>query len=96
MGYLIDTNIWSELQKDEKTDPGVQGWFQGVASVSMGLPNRGWLGAIGGGLLSASAPPVGQGANQGQRKRACIDASPCCSWYRRPESNRHGIATVRF
>lgn len=31
MGYLIDTNIWSKLQKGEKADPGVKRWFQGVA-----------------------------------------------------------------
>jgi predicted nucleic acid-binding protein len=37
MGYLIDTNIWSELQKGQKTDPGVQGWFQGVAPADLYL-----------------------------------------------------------
>jgi toxin FitB len=37
MGYLIDTNIWSELQEGPKTDPGVQGWLQGVAPAELYL-----------------------------------------------------------
>ena len=31
MGYLIDTNVWSELQKRSRIDPGVQRWFAEVA-----------------------------------------------------------------
>lgn len=27
MGYLIDTNVWSELQKGERTNTGVRRWF---------------------------------------------------------------------
>lgn len=27
MGYLIDTNILSELQKGERADPGVRNWY---------------------------------------------------------------------
>ena len=30
MGYLIDTNVWSELQKRERTHLGVQHWYVGV------------------------------------------------------------------
>jgi predicted nucleic acid-binding protein len=37
MAYLIDTNIWSELQRGQKSDPGVQGWFQGVAPAELYL-----------------------------------------------------------
>jgi predicted nucleic acid-binding protein len=37
MAYLIDTKIWSELQKGQKSDPGVQGWFQGVAPADLYL-----------------------------------------------------------
>jgi len=28
MGYLIDTNVWSELQKDARTNPGVARWYR--------------------------------------------------------------------
>ncbi|MBP6733407.1 MAG: type II toxin-antitoxin system VapC family toxin [Chromatiaceae bacterium] len=31
MGSLIDTNVWSDLQKRSRINPGVQGWFAGVA-----------------------------------------------------------------
>lgn len=31
MGSLIDTNVWSELQKRSRINPGVQRWFAGVA-----------------------------------------------------------------
>ena len=31
MGYLIDTNVWSELQKKQRANPGVQRWYQGIA-----------------------------------------------------------------
>ncbi|MBZ4194206.1 MAG: type II toxin-antitoxin system VapC family toxin [Candidatus Contendobacter sp.] len=31
MGSLIDTNVWSELQKRTRINPGVQRWFAGVA-----------------------------------------------------------------
>lgn len=30
MGYLIDTNVWSELQKAQRADPGVRNWYDGV------------------------------------------------------------------
>ncbi|NEX19399.1 type II toxin-antitoxin system VapC family toxin [Thiorhodococcus mannitoliphagus] len=30
MGYLIDTNIWSELQKGDRTNPGVRRWYETV------------------------------------------------------------------
>lgn len=30
MGYLIDTNVWSELQKGERANVGVRRWFEGV------------------------------------------------------------------
>jgi toxin FitB len=31
MGYLIDTNVWSELQKQQRADPGVRRWYGGIA-----------------------------------------------------------------
>jgi hypothetical protein len=37
MAYLIDINVWSELQKGQKTDPGVQCWCQGVAPAELYL-----------------------------------------------------------
>ncbi|CAK0776147.1 Ribonuclease VapC [Gammaproteobacteria bacterium] len=37
MGYLIDTNVWSELQKRNKTNPGVQRWFEGVKTNELFL-----------------------------------------------------------
>ncbi len=30
MGYLIDTNILSEVQKDQRADPGVRAWYDKV------------------------------------------------------------------
>ena len=30
MGSLIDTNVWSDLQKRSRINPGAQGWFAGV------------------------------------------------------------------
>ena len=35
MGYLIDTNVWSELQKGERADPGVQRWFVSIAASDL-------------------------------------------------------------
>ena len=35
MGYLIDTNVWSELQKGERANPGVQRWFGSVAASEL-------------------------------------------------------------
>jgi predicted nucleic acid-binding protein len=37
MGYLIDTNVWSELQKRERIHPGVQRWYEGVAKEALYL-----------------------------------------------------------
>ncbi len=37
MGYLIDTNVWSELQKRERIHPGVQRWYAGIAKEDMYL-----------------------------------------------------------
>jgi len=37
MGYLIDTNVWSELQKGQKANPGVQRWFEGVVAEDLYL-----------------------------------------------------------
>ena len=37
MGYLIDTNVWSELQKREKIHLGVQQWYAGVAKEELYL-----------------------------------------------------------
>jgi toxin FitB len=31
MGYLIDTNVWSELQKEQRANPGVRRWYDGIA-----------------------------------------------------------------
>jgi toxin FitB len=28
MGFLIDTNVWSELQKRDRTDPNVARWYR--------------------------------------------------------------------
>ena len=30
MGYLIDTNVWSELQKGERANAGVRRWYDSV------------------------------------------------------------------
>lgn len=30
MAFLIDRNILSEVQKGERTDPGVRDWYAGV------------------------------------------------------------------
>jgi hypothetical protein len=32
LSYLLDTNVVSELRKGRRCDPGVAGWFAGVAS----------------------------------------------------------------
>ena len=37
MGYLIDTNVWSELQKRERIHPGVQRWYAGIAKEELYL-----------------------------------------------------------
>jgi len=37
MGYLIDTNIISELQKGQRTDENVQAWFDKVAENELFL-----------------------------------------------------------
>ncbi|MFZ4790400.1 MAG: type II toxin-antitoxin system VapC family toxin [Candidatus Competibacteraceae bacterium] len=37
MGYLIDTNVWSELQKRERIHLGVQHWYEGVAKEDLYL-----------------------------------------------------------
>lgn len=37
MGSLIDTNVWSELQKRSRINPGVQRWFAGVAMADLYL-----------------------------------------------------------
>lgn len=37
MGYLIDTNIWSELQKRERIHPGVRRWYEGVTAEELYL-----------------------------------------------------------
>jgi hypothetical protein len=37
MGFLIDTNVLSELRKKERANPGVQHWFAGVAGESLYL-----------------------------------------------------------
>ena len=30
MGFLIDTNVWSELQKGDRADPNVRRWFDAI------------------------------------------------------------------
>ncbi len=30
MGFLIDTNVWSELQKDKRAHAGVRNWYASV------------------------------------------------------------------
>ena len=30
MGYLIDTNVWSELQKGERVNAGVKRWYDAL------------------------------------------------------------------
>lgn len=37
MGFLIDTNVLSELRKKERANPGVQKWFANVAGDSLYL-----------------------------------------------------------
>lgn len=37
MGFLIDTNVLSELRKKERANTGVQHWFAGVAGESLYL-----------------------------------------------------------
>lgn len=37
MGFLIDTNVLSELRKKERANLGVQHWFAGVAGESLYL-----------------------------------------------------------
>ena len=37
MGYLIDTNVLSELRKKERANPGVQKWFANVPGDSLYL-----------------------------------------------------------
>ena len=37
MGYLIDTNIWSEMQKGARTNPGVKRWFATVTGEDLFL-----------------------------------------------------------
>jgi toxin FitB len=48
MGYLVDTNVLSELRKKERCDPNVAGWLASVASselfisvISLGEIRRG-------------------------------------------------------
>lgn len=35
MGYLIDTNVWSELQKGQRANPGVRRWYDGARAKDM-------------------------------------------------------------
>ncbi len=37
MGFLIDTNVLSELRKQQRTNPGVKQWFDSVAGDSLYL-----------------------------------------------------------
>lgn len=37
MGFLIDTNVLSELRKKERANPGVSRWYAGVAGESLYL-----------------------------------------------------------
>ena len=37
MGFLIDTNVWSELQKRERTDPQVARWYRQVDAADLYL-----------------------------------------------------------
>ena len=37
MGYLIDTNVLSELRKQERADPGVARWYAGVRGTDLYL-----------------------------------------------------------
>jgi hypothetical protein len=37
MGFLIDTNVLSELRKKERANPGVQHWFASAAGESLYL-----------------------------------------------------------
>ena len=37
MGFLIDTNVLSELRKRDRTNPGVKRWYAGVRGESLYL-----------------------------------------------------------
>lgn len=37
MGYLIDTNVLSELQKGDRADPGVRAWYASTAGRELYL-----------------------------------------------------------
>jgi toxin FitB len=37
MGFLIDTNVLSEVQKGERTDPGVRAWYDSVEARDLYL-----------------------------------------------------------
>ncbi|HET7485452.1 MAG TPA: type II toxin-antitoxin system VapC family toxin [Solirubrobacterales bacterium] len=37
MSYLIDTNVISELRKDDRADPGVASWFEGLSDEEIFL-----------------------------------------------------------
>jgi len=37
MGYLIDTNVLSELQKGDRADPGVRAWYASAAGGDLYL-----------------------------------------------------------
>lgn len=37
MGFLIDTNVLSELRKKQRANPGVQNWFAGIAGDKLYL-----------------------------------------------------------
>ncbi|WPL16227.1 putative ribonuclease FitB [Thiorhodovibrio winogradskyi] len=37
MGYLIDTNVWSELQKGQRAHARVQHWYEGVRAEDLYL-----------------------------------------------------------
>ena len=39
MGFLIDTNILSELRKRERCNAGVRTWFAGVPAEQLGVPD---------------------------------------------------------
>jgi hypothetical protein len=37
MGFLIDTNVLSELRKKKRANPGVQNWFAGIVGDKLYL-----------------------------------------------------------
>ena len=74
MGYLIDTNILSELRKDKKTNAGVQSWYAQTD----------------GNLLYVSVLTLGeirQGI-ESLRRRDVVAAESLQSWFKKLETGK--------